>query len=697
MKFLRILPLLLLLGSTEALAALDADLVLVYGSQQARLLPAYAAAAKPPKKGSDARAWLPPVVAWSEGEEAWTQALIDRIAPKKTVWIAPPGVSPDALRVPGKVQQIVADDAAIGAAIVEAAFSPSDEPRAIWVSQGEDADAGIVAAALAASERSPLLVATGRLTDTLHEAATLAERLGAKEVVVVGDADQGRLASQLGTKLRVLSPADALRTQRASVRGTNHLVLVSPADTRGPFSPPKLSLASVPYLLAKGAALAYVREGKTPEDLTRALEEAGEGRFDYVSLVGDWLAIPMQEVKDIDQVARGVKNPRIHKVPPFLDIEGQRPSDRAVGRLAALDVYDLSRWVARLAHGIGPSAGKNGVLVFANAHDIFVLGETISRTTSAELANAGVKVHSYYRDEITRERIEKELPNHGLVLWEGHPTDLTLGDDALPAPETPLAPATFFLQGCYTLDSSDPHVLIERGANAVLGTYMAVYSSSGSAFARAYLNAQLHGGATAGQAMASARNYLLSVVELKKRRGHKDWRKTLRAALSFDLWGDPEAKAPIPIGRPKQSPVTATLQGDRITMRIPKAALPKAETDRYFASVRPGGALAGLYNFVEDEEGEIVGRRLSELFYVEVELPASFGDDPVVSAPYPDETYAWLFSPRTRTLSLIVHEQALPEPGAAATLQFTVSAAPAAAPAAAPTSEPAETARPADG
>src|SRR5690606_10524060 len=250
------------------------------------------------------------------------------------------------------------------------------------------------------------------------------------------------------------------------------------------------------------------------------------------------------------------------------------PSDRAVGRLAALDVYDLSRWVARIVHGIGDDA--DGVLVFANAHDKFILGETISRTTSAELANAGVEVHSFYREEISKERIETEIPKHALILWEGHPTDLTLGDDALPAPQTPLPPATVFIQGCYTLDSSDPYVLIERGANAVLGTYMAVYSSSGSAFARACMNARPHGGANAGQAMVSARNYLLAVVELKKRRGHKDWRKTLRAALSFDLWGDPEAGAPIPINRPKQQPVSATLRGDRITLRIPKAALPKA-------------------------------------------------------------------------------------------------------------------------
>lgn len=672
MRALRLVPLLLLLASVDAFAAFDADLVLVYGSKPARLLPAYAAAAQAPQKGTDATAWLPPVVAWREGEEAWTQALVRAIAPKKTVWIAPPDVPADALEIPGRVQRIVAGDADLGLAIAEAAFSPSDKPRAVWVSEA-DAASAIAAAALAATERSPLLVANGSLEATTHAAATLAERLGAKEVVVVGRTDQGRLASQLGAKVRVLAPEDALRAQRNAVRGTDHLVLVAPADAKGPFSPPRLSLASVPYVLAKGAALAYVGEGagggRTPEEATVALEAEGVGRFDFVTLVGDWLAIPLREVQDVDQVARGVETPRVHKIPPFVDLEG-RPSDRAVGRLAALDVYDLSRWVARIVHGVGDDA--DGVLVFANAHDKFILGETISRTTSAELANAGVPVRSFYRGEITRERIEAELPRHALVLWEGHPTDLTLGDDALPAPQRPLPPSTVFLQGCYTMDRADPFVLVERGANAVLGTYMAVYSSSGSAFARAYVNAQVHGGATAGQALASARNYLFALVELKKRRGFTDWRKTLRAALSFDLWGDPEAQAPVSFRRPKQSPVTARLQGNRLSVRIPAGALPLAEAGPYQASVRPGGALAGLYNFIEDENGKVVGRRLSELFFVEVRLPESFGDAPVLEAPYPASTYAWIFSPRTRTLSLIVHEEALPAPGTAATLQFTV-------------------------
>ena len=182
MRRLRALPLSFLVWAwtLPAFGALDADLVLVHGHDPARLLPAYAAAAKAPRKGSDSTARLPPVIAWSEGEEKWTQAMIDRLAPRKTVWIAPPDVPHDLLRIPGKVQRITAPDEQIGEAIAEAAFSPSDSPSSVWVADERDPASAIVASALAATERAPLLIATGTLSETVHAAATFAERLGAE-------------------------------------------------------------------------------------------------------------------------------------------------------------------------------------------------------------------------------------------------------------------------------------------------------------------------------------------------------------------------------------------------------------------------------------------------------------------------------------------------------------------------------------
>jgi len=664
--------LLLVLVAGPARAALDADVVLIYGSSWRRVLPTYAAAAKAPAKGSEAGAQLPPVILWTGGEERWTEELLQRLRPKRTIVVGPPAAAGAKLEIPGKVARIEAKDDRIGETLAREAFTADDGVSKVYVSDGRSFSDALAATALAMADRAPLLIASGNLAATAREAGELARGLGADEVVVVGAGDESALAAASGRRVKVLSGAAALEVYNQRFHGSRHLVLAAPADAEGPFSPPRLSLGALPYALGKGAALAWVGEGfqKSPEERTRSMEKEGLGPFDAVTLIGDQLAIPMREMKDIDEVAAGSAKPRIHKIPTFVD-RGGLASDRAVGRLAALDIYDLSRWVTRLLHNVSERQDGSGALVFANADHKFILGEAISRTTSAELANAGVKVESFYRDEITPKLIREELPGHGLILWEGHPRDLTLDDDALPAPESALPPATYFLQGCYTLDRSDPYVLIERGANAVIGTYMAVYSASGSGFARAFLSSQLHDGKTAGEALMSARNYLLATVELKKRRGHKDWRKTQRAALSFDLWGDPTAPLPVRKGKLRSPPVAAALRGNQISVRVPARRLPAVEAGHYTADVRPGAQLSSLYRHDREVGPE---RKLVELFFVEVQVPPEFGDDPQVQAAYEDSSYAWVFSPRTRTLSLLIHGRAIPQTAGkgAANLRFTL-------------------------
>lgn len=664
---------LLCLGtSAPAAAALDADVVLVYGASWKRTLPTFSAAAKQPARGSPALAQMPPVILWSEGEEVWTEELLQRLAPKKVVLIGPPGATSTRLKIPGKVERIQATDERIDNELAKVAFQPKDRVKVVYLADGVDYASALAAAALATSDRAPLLIADGDLKQTAAEAGQLAAHLGAEEVVIVGNGDVPTLSAAVGRKVRILSGEQALEAFQARTAGSNHLVLAAPGDMDGPFTPTRLSLSAVPWAISHGASLAWAGAGpgggRSPEDVAAALEAGGAGPFHFVSLLGDTVTLPMQEVADVDQVARGVKNPRIHKVPAFVDPAGGA-ADRAVGRLAALDTWDLSRWVARMIYSVEHPDDGSGALVLANADHKFVLGETISRTTSAEMKNAGVKVESFYRDEIDRELIQRELPGHGLVIWEGHPRDLTLDDDALPVPEGALPPATFFLQGCYTLDRADPYVLVERGANAVIGTYMAVYSASGSGFARAYINSQLHDQETAGQALASARNYLLATVELKKRRGHKDWRKTLRAALSFELWGDPTAPLPVAKGRkPRKAPVQAKVRGKQVTVTIPAAKLPKAKAGEYFASIRPGAVLSALY----DEKPPEGGRRLIELFFVEFEVPEEFGDNPRLVGPYDASTWAPVFSKRTRKMSLLIHENTLPAPGKPGVLQFTL-------------------------
>jgi hypothetical protein len=577
------------------------------------------------------------------------------------------------------VRVIEGRDDRIGLAVARAAFDGVNA-SAVYVADGTDVAGAIAASALAAAERSPLLIASGDLGHTLRQAANLANKLQAAEVVLVGAGSEPAVTEKAGAQVRVISRAQALAAYNQRVAGSRHAVVFAPSDVEGPFSPPRLSLGAIPYALGKGASLVMAGRGagggKSPEEAVVSQEARGLGPFHFVTIVGDHLALPAREMHDIDQVAAGHKAPRVHKIPSFVPEDGSAP-DRAVGRLAALDAFDLSRWVVRMLHDASHPADGQGALVLANADEKFILGETISRTTSSELENAGVKVRSYYRDQITPELIRKELPGHALVLWEGHPRDLTLDDDALPAPEAPLPPATFFLQGCYTLDRADPYVLVERGANAVIGTYMAVYSASGSGFARAYLTSQLHAKTTAGEALASARSFLLAMVELKKRRGHADWRKTLRAALSFDLWGDPSAPLPLRTRPPAKPAPRAQVSGNRITVRIPARRLPSSKAGNYLAEVRPGAELSALYHHMPNGD-----RRLSELFFVELELPKAFGDRVELSGAIPETDYAWVVAPGSRKLYLLIHEAALESPAAkGGVLRFTMAAGPAQGPA----------------
>jgi hypothetical protein len=641
-----------LAGPAGALAAAGPapDAVLVEGSSWHRVLPAYAAMARPAPAGTAEAAELPPVLLWTQGEERWTLEQLERHGARRILEIGAAGEAPAAL--PG-TRRIEAPDATVDEVLAATFFAGRRAP-AVYLSDGVDYAAALAGAALAVAAGAPLLVADGDLPAAAATAGDLARRVGASEVVLLGAGLPG-LEARAGLPLRTLSAPAALAAYNDRVRGTRHLVIAAPADAAGPFSPPRLSLAAVPYAVGRGAALAFAGAGagggRTPEEATAALEALGRGPFDAVTLVGDSLALPLRETADVDQLARGVARPRVHKVPAFVDPAGLA-ADRAVGRLAALDVFDLSRWVARLVH---PPAGPASALLFANADDKFLLGEAISGATARELQNAGVNVDAYYRDAITPARIRSELPRHSLVIWEGHPRDLTLDDDALPAPEVGLPPATFFLQGCYTLDRSDPYVLVERGADAVIGTYMAVYSASGSAFAKAFLDGQLYRGETAGEALASARNYLLATVELRRRRGHDDWRKSLRAATSFDLWGDPTAPPELRPERPKVPPVRAELSGDRLVVRVPPRRLPPSTGGTYLADVRPNGQLSAL-NRKRKYGPE---RRLVELYFAEVRVPPALGPAPVVEGPYDPGLFAWVFAPRTRTLSLVVHEKAL--------------------------------------
>ncbi|MDX2171398.1 MAG: C25 family cysteine peptidase, partial [Deltaproteobacteria bacterium] len=453
-----------------------------------------------------------------------------------------------------------------------------------------------------------------------------------------------------GAKLRRIDDAAKIvsaSAQRLGAAAIQTIVVANPADRRGRFAPSSLSLfaplvASVhraPLVLVSGAAAPLVET-----EVQRAIAINGLAPT-HLYLVGDELALRSHRVPDPVFSAGGPEalgGARDVRVELFSQIQERRPQAYAVGRLVAEDATQGSALLARQLHV--PAREGAPIRVLSNADEVFALGETISRTTVSDLRNAGLPVQSAFRDAVTPAAIQTALGDAGVLVWEGHARDLTLEEGGGIAVER--TPPLVVLQGCYTLDRSDPFILIERGTRDIVATSAAIYSASGSAFARAFFDALVYDHADLGTAVRNARNYLLAVAELKQRRGHADWTKTYRAALAFALWGDPTARPPLPTGTPKLPPATWRVDAHGLELTIPSKRLKTATVDRYTARPVPRAMLSGLIL----RAGEAPGREVKELFYTAIPAP------PGVTAACPpaaDWDVLSQYAPATRTLFLL--------------------------------------------
>ena len=445
-----------------------------------------------------------------------------------------------------------------------------------------------------------------------------------------------------------LDTLDAVRAASLTALGDFRTVAVAnPADRRGRFSPSSLSLLApriatvhkAPLVLVSGAA-ADVAE----REVAAAITAAGRTPT-HIYLVGDELALRSHRVPDPVLAGGGPEalgGGRDVRVELFSRLQHGEPQDYAVGRFVAEDV---ARGSATLSRQLAPAAPGGRIVFLSNADEVFALGETISRSTVSELRNAGIKVRASYRDAITPAAIQDALLHAGLLVWEGHARDLTLEERG--GISVDRAPPFVVLQGCYTLDRSDPFILFDRGTESIVATSAAIYSASGSAFARALFDSLLYDGADLGTAVRNARNFLLAVTELKKQRGHRDWTKTYRAALAFALWGDPTQRPPLATPSSTLPPTTWQVSDQALTLTIPPRHLESATVGRYTAQPVPRAMLSGLIL----REGEKPGRTVKELFFTAVPAPPG---KTTACPPAPGWEVESLYAPTTRTLFVLV-------------------------------------------
>ena len=178
--------------------------------------------------------------------------------------------------------------------------------------------------------------------------------------------------------------------------------------------------------------------------------------------------------------------------------------------------------------------------------------------------------------------------------------------------------ALVILQSCSSLLTEAAWEAIRAGACGVVGSVTSIHSASGSSFVKAWTDAVLYRDATAGEAMRDARNYFLLLAWLKEARGHKEQGKVLRVAMSFRLWGDPEAVVFTGIKcKPTLRPITGKLRGRQVTLQLPGRKLPEAKTSRYVVRAFPGSQTAGIVKRLKGKDY----RRLMPTYFLRLDRP----------------------------------------------------------------------------
>lgn len=177
-------------------------------------------------------------------------------------------------------------------------------------------------------------------------------------------------------------------------------------------------------------------------------------------------------------------------------------------------------------------------------------------------------------------------------------------------------------QSCHSLEEPLARRVYESGGAGVIGSTTNMHSASGSAFVKAFCDGLLYRGDSVGEALRDARNYFFCLAALKAKRGHKEQAKVYRAALSFQLWGDPEVRMPLrSSGRPKLPPVSVIVRGDNdVVIRTPARRLPECGNQKYFVRMFPGSELAGLVKRLKDRPV----RRLTPMYFLRLPMPGGF-------------------------------------------------------------------------
>lgn len=607
------------------------DLVIIEGSSWRKYLSVIPAVSKPDS--------LPALVFLDESNQEQAENFVTGRRPRKILVLAEKQLESRLVRklCRGKEKVYISGDhVTISSLLAERQWKESRQ--AILVSS-EDYQAALLASPLAASYRCPLLFLDEETVPRLTIKALT--QLKVKEVLIVGKKSE-RIESQLDSlrpKIIFISEASYLTTlylkSLAPSTAIDNLIVTNPED----IAEKPLSLLSAPLSLVRHAPILFFQ--KSPEE-TEAEVENFERKNNlslrYLTLIGDEEFLPPRRVpcplhndrrdyggiEVAPTVAEFADFPDHHNDEEYVGteeidveigsypVEG-KPLSLAVGRISAENIYQGTILLSNITCHQGTKSSGN-VLLLSNADGTLDLCEAICRTLVRECKNWRVPTQAYYGKEIDDKLLRKELPDKEVVIVEGHLWDLMkLFEENM----VKFSPALFFAQSCHSLDTSYAYPLFRSGAIGYVGSKTAIHSASGAAFSKAFFDAIMYRDMDVGSALLYAKNYLLNWVALKKKRGHSEWAKAYRVALSFALWGDPTTKLQLKrSSRPRLKGMEVRNIDSHFLLITPATWYRTIETEKYYTKFPPGTQFAGVVKKTKEKEK----RKLAPLLFADLSM-----------------------------------------------------------------------------
>ncbi len=509
------------------------------------------------------------------------------------------------------------------------------------------------AACLAAALRAPLYVLHGRDSET----ARLVRKVGewhTRRVHLVGKAEK---LAELFPGIEILkldgesAVAAAYQKQLLGKGRIENGVFANPADTQGERGGMS---ALAPWIAPRRNAALFLTNAEgtnVTEVMERAQRREALRHIDALLFLANLKAIPVWRRPN---PIPGDKDQQIEMEP--LTPDGNQPFTYAAGRLFHADRAVVPLMLAR-QQMLLESRQPLKALVASNSGGSLSLLETFSRNTIESLRQAGVETTTRIGNQVNRDEIRKQMPQHNLFLWEGHSGTL-MNDYEFPTWNDAVPPVFVFLQSCLSLTEPRVGSLLNRGAFAVLGSSTRTYSGSGGACSLAFFNAVLYEHQPVGAALRQAKNFLLVYALLKDKRLGKNATRTganIRSAWAFTLWGDPTLRLPLP-PRPDNEDccvpfVRHEVQGNTIILSLPDKAKTTVQTDKYRTELLPNGRAAGLVKKEKIDER----RPLVPFVFAEVHLPrARPGRTPHLSSRLPSNRWVFCWDRRRRCGYLLV-------------------------------------------